>query len=84
MFVVLVYPNSRSTEIRSRLQLRGTVPGAFNRLDIESIVSYDHEGGLQQVWMWGMGTQCATHQASQPVVSYEHEEGLQAGLAVWT
>lgn len=33
-----------STEIRSRLRLRSTVPGANNRLDIQSIVSWDREG----------------------------------------
>ncbi|KAG1672950.1 hypothetical protein FOA52_012395 [Chlamydomonas sp. UWO 241] len=48
VFVVFRLPNSRSTEIRSRLQLRGTCAGAFNRLDIESIVSYDREDGMQQ------------------------------------
>jgi len=47
VYMVVVYPNSRSTEIRSRLLLRSTTPGAFNRLDIESIVSYDHELGAQ-------------------------------------
>lgn len=39
------YPNSTSTEVRSRLHLRSTVRGAFNRLDIQSIVSYDQEDG---------------------------------------
>lgn len=40
---LVVYPNSRSTEIRVRLNLRSTHPGANNRLDIESIVSFDRE-----------------------------------------
>lgn len=32
MYVLIVYPNSRSTEIRSRLVLRSTHAGANNRL----------------------------------------------------
>jgi F-box protein 9 len=47
VFIVIVYPNSRSTQIRSRLLLRSTTPGANNRLEIESIVSYDKEAGIQ-------------------------------------
>lgn len=45
LFVVIVYPNSRSTEIRMVVRLRSTSPGANNRLDISSIVSYDRELG---------------------------------------
>jgi len=37
------YPNSFSTEVRSKLKLRGTTRGAFNRLDIQGIVTYDRE-----------------------------------------
>jgi F-box protein 9 len=37
------YPNSFSTEVRSKLKLRGTAKGAFNRLDILQIVTYDRE-----------------------------------------
>ena len=44
VYVVITYPNSRSTQIRTRLTLRSTpLPGANNRLDLESIVSYDRE-----------------------------------------
>lgn len=39
------YDNSTSTEVRARLRLRSTTRGAHNRLDIESIVSYDREDG---------------------------------------
>ena len=45
VFMKVVYPNSSSTEIRSRLRLRSTVRGANNRLDLLSIVSYDHADG---------------------------------------
>ncbi len=45
VYMALMYPNSCCTEIRSRLILRSTSPGANNRLDIESIVSYDRELG---------------------------------------
>ncbi|KAK9836213.1 hypothetical protein WJX84_005129 [Apatococcus fuscideae] len=41
----MIYPNSASTEIRSRLKLRSTVRGANNRLDVDSIVSYDRCDG---------------------------------------
>lgn len=44
-------PNS-STEIRSRLRLRSTTPGANNRLDIQAIVSWDRADG-QAVNMMG-------------------------------
>ncbi len=47
LYIVVVYPNIRSTQIRSRLLLRSTTPGANNRLDIHSIVSYDSEAGRQ-------------------------------------
>ena len=39
------YANSTNTEVRSRLRLRSTVRGANNRLDIESIVSWDRAAG---------------------------------------
>ena len=41
----VVYPNTSGTEIRSRLQLRSTVRGANNRLDLMSLVSYDRAAG---------------------------------------
>ena len=37
----MVYPNMASTEIRMKLRLRSTVRGANNRLDIESLLSFD-------------------------------------------
>jgi F-box protein 9 len=45
LYTALRYDNSTSTEVRCRLKLRSTVPGANNRLDIESICSYDREDG---------------------------------------
>jgi hypothetical protein len=46
LFVIIVYPNSRSTEVRARCHIRG-VPllGAANRLDIEELASFDREAG---------------------------------------
>lgn len=43
VYTAFMYPNSFSTEVRSRLFLRGTCRGSWNRLDIMSIVSYDRE-----------------------------------------
>ena len=39
------YPNVAGTEIRSRMKLRSTVPGANNRLDVENILSFDRADG---------------------------------------
>lgn len=46
VYTAFMYPNSFSTEVRSRLFLRGTCRGSWNRLDIKSIVSYDRERGV--------------------------------------
>lgn len=35
------YQNAASTEVRSRLRLRGTTPGAWNRLDVLELTSVD-------------------------------------------
>jgi len=43
--VVVRYPNAAGTEIRCKLRLRSTQPGANNRLDNEGIVSYDRDTG---------------------------------------
>eukprot|EP00882_Tetradesmus_deserticola_P006606 GHRQ01006956.1.p1 GENE.GHRQ01006956.1~~GHRQ01006956.1.p1 ORF type:complete len:322 (+),score=145.94 GHRQ01006956.1:228-1193(+) len=46
LFVVITYPNSRSTEVRARCGIRGVpVLGAANRLDIEELASFDREAG---------------------------------------
>ena len=42
----MVYANSKNTEIRAKLKLRSTTQGANNRLDIESIVSFDKADGI--------------------------------------
>lgn len=42
---VIVYPNARGTEVRARLGLRSTTPGAWDRLDVESLCTYDWETG---------------------------------------
>lgn len=43
---VMIYPNSKNTEIRAKLKLRSTTLGANNRLDVESIVSFDKADGI--------------------------------------
>ncbi|EFJ48339.1 hypothetical protein VOLCADRAFT_81203 [Volvox carteri f. nagariensis] len=43
VYCALVYPNSTCTELRCRLAMASTHPGANNRLYIESIVTYDRE-----------------------------------------
>lgn len=45
VYTAMRYNNSMATEVRSRMKLRSTVRGANNRLDIQSIVSYDREDG---------------------------------------
>jgi F-box protein 9 len=45
LYTAVRYHNSTSTEVRSRMKIRSTVRGAHNRLDIQSIVSYDREDG---------------------------------------
>jgi len=47
LFTALQYNNSASTEIRTRMKLRSTVVGANNRLDVESIVSWDRSDGSE-------------------------------------
>jgi F-box protein 9 len=42
---VIVYPNSRGSEVRAKLGLRSTVPGACDRMDVESLVTFDWETG---------------------------------------
>lgn len=42
----MIYANSMNTEIRAKLKLRSTSRGANNRLDVESIVSFDKADGI--------------------------------------
>ncbi|GAB4820887.1 hypothetical protein N2152v2_007933 [Parachlorella kessleri] len=46
LLTAMRYDSRTTTEIRSRLGLRSTVRGANNRLDVESIVSYDLADGM--------------------------------------
>lgn len=52
VLTAMKYDPHSGTEIRSRLRLRSTVPGANNRLDIRAIVSWDRADG-QAVNMMG-------------------------------
>lgn len=44
LYLIIVYPNSRNTEVRARCCIRG-VPqlGAANRLDLEELLSFDRD-----------------------------------------
>ncbi|PRW56111.1 F-box 7 [Chlorella sorokiniana] len=48
VWTAMRYDLRGSTEVRSRLRLRSTVPGANNRLDIQAIVSWDREDRQEQ------------------------------------
>jgi hypothetical protein len=78
VFVLIVYPNSRSTEVRSRLLLRSTVQGANNRLDIESIVSYDRERGAETSLMPSNPNAQASPDSAPhtSAVAAEHSRGM--------
>ena len=56
LFTALRYENSASTEIRTRMKLRSTVVGANNRLDVESIVSWDRSDGSETALPLDAGT----------------------------
>ena len=53
LYTAVRYQNSTSTEVRARMKIRSTVRGANNRLDINSIVSYDREDGSIVPMMMG-------------------------------
>ncbi|KAK9831468.1 hypothetical protein WJX81_008220 [Elliptochloris bilobata] len=46
VFTSLTMANAGTTEVRTRLRLRSTTPGANNRLDIAAIVSFDSGAGV--------------------------------------
>lgn len=58
LFLIIVYPNSRSTEVRARCCIRG-VPqlAAANRLDLEELLSFDRETGSSSS-MLGSSSEC--------------------------
>lgn len=79
LFLIIVYPNSRNTEVRARCCIRG-VPqlAAANRLDLEELLSFDRETGSSSSmlvssgecsWWWvGGGVRvlgCAGRQGKQ-------------------
>ena len=88
LFVVIVYPNSRSTEIRMVLKLRSTTQGANNRLDISSIISYDRELGAGTSMIQNAEDELLLPdpliEAAPPVPGKEHNRGLStASLVPW-
>lgn len=66
MFLIIVYPNSRNTEVRARCCIRG-VPklGAANRLDLEELVSFDRETGSSSSMLGSSGECTAMGQLLQ-------------------
>ena len=54
VFTSLTMANAGATEVRTRLRLRSTTPGANNRLDIAAIVSFDAGAGVATP-MFGAG-----------------------------
>lgn len=46
VYTSITMDNAGATEIRTRLRLRSTAPGANNRLDIAAIVSFDAGAGV--------------------------------------
>lgn len=55
VWTALRYDARSATEIRSRLRLRSTTPGANNRLDIQAIISWDREDGAALPMMGARG-----------------------------
>ncbi|PSC69046.1 F-box 7 [Micractinium conductrix] len=73
VFTALRYLAHSATEIRSRLRLRSTVPGANNRLDIQAIVSWDRADG-QAVPMMDLQPD---EEAAEGANEQQHRRGMQ-------
>jgi F-box protein 9 len=73
------YPGSRPTVLRLKLRLRGTHTGAWNRLDIKSIITAgledkpgdEEENVLYETEDWDEG-----YTANQEVPAVNHKRGL--------
>jgi F-box protein 9 len=73
------YPGSRPTVLRLKLRLRGTHMGAWNRLDIKSIITAgledkpgdEEENVLYETEDWDEG-----YTANQEVPAVNHKRGL--------
>lgn len=75
----VLYPGSRPTVLKIRLRLRGTIPGAYNRLDLLSLVTCgvdenDIESESQDVIIDGWQDD-ETHNPDIPAIS--HRRGMQ-------
>lgn len=46
IWTAILYGNTADTEIRHKLKLRSTTPGANNRMDITKMVSFDRTQGV--------------------------------------
>ena len=65
----MIYANSHNTEIRGRLKLRSTARGANNRLDVESIVSFDKADGISVPVLGGLPT-CILGDRCMPCIAF--------------
>jgi hypothetical protein len=56
LYLIIVYPNSRNTEVRARCCIRG-VPqlAAANRLDLEELLSFDRDTGSSSSMLGSSG-----------------------------
>mmetsp|Transcript_35406 Transcript_35406/g.100259 ORF Transcript_35406/g.100259 Transcript_35406/m.100259 type:complete len:149 (+) Transcript_35406:214-660(+) len=45
LYTSILYPGSKSTEVRCRMSLRSLHKGANNRIDIHELITYDRELG---------------------------------------
>jgi len=79
-YTSLTMANAGATEVRTRLRLRATVPGANNRLDIAAIVSFDAGAGVTTP-MFG-APPAPRHPASCQLHLGHRQRGVCVGLAV--
>ncbi|EFN58921.1 hypothetical protein CHLNCDRAFT_19561, partial [Chlorella variabilis] len=75
VWTAMRYDPRSPTEIRSRLRLRSTAPGANNRLDIQAIVSWDREEG-QALPMMGERDLQPDEEAAEGAELQQHRRGM--------
>lgn len=76
LFTKLRYPTTQSSEVRTKLQLRSTVRGAHNRLDILSINSYDRVAGSSSDLSGTYGADEADEDGTEMGETRSHVRGM--------